>query len=130
MIMKNGKNRINILADSGIEWSDVAREIEALYNNWLGASDLEEFEFISSVCADDMYLTYFEDARMALTIFHHSCGEIGMPLVWQVESGILLDSYKTDTALLLLYIAGKCNSKLVAEKIEHFVKTELLANKG
>lgn len=129
MIRKNGKKSINILADNGNEWSDVAREIESIYFNWLDASELDENEFISSICEEDMYLTYFEDERMALTIFHHSCGEIGMPMVWQVENEIPLDSYKTDTALLLLYIAGKCNNKLVTDKIESFVKTELLVNK-
>lgn len=121
MIKKRGKANINILADKGNEWSDIAREFEEIFYNWLDASELEEEDFVSAICKDDMYLTYFEDERMALTIFHHSCGEIGMPLVWQIENGIPLEAYKTDTALLLLFIAGKCQKKEVENKIRAFI---------
>lgn len=126
MIKKRGKANINILADKGSEWSDIAREFEEIFYNWLDASELNEEDFVSAICKDDMYLTYFEDEKMALTIFHHSCGEIGIPLVWQIENGIPLEAYKTDTALLLLFIAGKCKAQETKDRIEGFVKKELM----
>lgn len=116
----------NILAGKGQEWSAVAAEFDGIFYHWLVASQLSEKDFLCAIERDEMYLTFFADDKMALTIFHHKYGEIGMPLVWQWESGISFESYMTDTALLLLYIAGKCQRQETKDKIERFVKTELL----
>lgn len=116
----------NILAGRGQEWSAVATEFDGIYYHWLVASEMSEKDFLSMIDRDEMYLTFFKDDEMALTIFHHQYGEIGIPLVWQWESGISFESYQTDTALLLLYIAGKEVRQETKDKIERFVKTELL----
>lgn len=123
---KKKKFQKNVLIGQGKEWSEVASEFDGIYYSWLVASQLSEKNFLEAIERDEMYLTFFADDKMALTIFHHTHGEIGMPFVWQWESGIAFESYQTDTALLLFYIAGKCNRQETRDKIENFVKTELM----
>ena len=95
----NKRFQKNILAGQGKEWSDIASEFDGIYYSWLVASELSEEVFLELIERDEMYLTFFADDKMALTIFHHAHGEIGMPFVWQWENGINFESYQTDTAL-------------------------------
>ena len=116
----------NVLMGHGKEWSSVAAEFDGYFYHWLVASQLSERDFLFTVEQDEVYLSFFKDDKKALTIFHHAHGEIGIPFVWQWESGISFEAYQTDTALLLMYIAGKCQRQETKDKIERFVKTELL----
>ena len=119
------KNNKKILVNEGKEYSEISREVEANYSAWLCASEISEADFLERINSSDMYLTYFADKNMALTIFHHATGEIAMPLTWQSQSNIALEEYKTDAALLLMRVASKCSNKESEKKIKEFIRKEL-----
>lgn len=114
-----------VMTGKGKAYSEVAREIEASFHNWLLASGINESDFISAVDGDDLYLTFWADNEVAITVLHKIDGEIAMPLIWQKGNGIRFESYKVDTALLLLYVAAKCGNIKSKEKIRDFAKEHL-----
>lgn len=129
--MKSKYNRMKAIKKSSVmegmgrEYSAVALEIEQTFHKWINASDVSELDFFKLIDREDICLTFQANDEMALAALLNSKGEIAMPLIWQEGNGISFKSYKTDTALLLLFVAGKCNNPKSQKKIELFVKEKI-----
>lgn len=117
-----------ILMGKGKEYSAATKEVEADFNAWLQASGINVTDFIRAVDGEDFYLTYLADQDAAIIVLHKADGEIAMPLIWQKESGIALESFKLDAALLLLLVREKCSNHRSKVKITTFVKENLCIN--
>lgn len=126
--IRTGKGKAKgpkVWTGQGKEFSKVSRETETYFRNWLQVSGITENEVISAIDREDFDITFRTDKEMALTVLHTANGEIGMPFIWQKESGIKFESYKLDAALLLLFIAEKNISLKSKVKIKSFVRRNL-----
>lgn len=121
--LKNADKKV--LFGKGKEYSAIANEAEQNLINWLNSSELSEEKFLEMVDRDDLHLTFWTDNKTAITMLHHSGGEIAQPLIWQKETGILLKNYRIDAALMLFLVSEKAGNPRSKEKIRTFIKTEL-----
>ena len=119
-------NNKKVLMGKGKEYSEVSKEVETNFSNWLAASNISEQELLSLIDRNDFHLTFWSDENAAITVLHKHDGEVGMPLIWQKDSGIDYESYRTDVGLLLMLIESKCKNESSKQKIKKFVRDDLL----
>lgn len=127
-ILENKLNKLKILSDKGKEYSSAALEVEQKFQNFLNAAMMSETDFINHCNCKNFELTYEFKNTTAAIIFKDGDEEFALPLIWNSEDGIFLNHFKTDAALLLLYISNKCNNKDSVEKIKSFIRSFLLTS--
>lgn len=115
-----------LLQSKGRKYSKVANEIEQNYKNWLDASLRSETYFLNHCNSNKFELLFSFDGSSASISLEDGDWEFVMPLIWEKKSGIDFENFKTDAALLLMYVANKCSNKDSVQKIESFVKSYLL----
>ena len=114
------KNR-KILSGKGKEYSEVSKETEAIFHNWLNFSGVQENEFDDYMKAKPHKVQECinEDGNIEIGIF---AGEqqILSPLLFQVRSGGSLDDFIVNALLLFSYIAARYTDKSFDEAVKKF----------
>lgn len=116
-----------VLQGKGEEYSAVALEIEQTFYNWLNASEISEAAFLNLVDKDDFSLILSDGKESVIVSFLNGEEEIAVPLVWKEGNEISFEAYRTDLALLLFFVEGKCKNPKSKEKIKLFVKDKIIA---
>lgn len=114
-----------LLFGKGKQYSNVAKESEHNFRKWLLRSQLTEQRFFEEVEKEDTYLSIHSNMEEATISVCNDAGIIGLPFVWEKDSGIDYNSFLVDTALLLCFIAGLTKNKKNEKKITDFVKEKI-----
>lgn len=113
---------MEIISGKGKEWSEVAREIEALFAQWLDFSGLSELEFAARLASRPIRIeervTYYDGSREVAI----SAGfrPIGAPLVWDAKGTVSLEDFHCETILLLFCMAGRCGDKSFEAEVRRY----------
>lgn len=125
------KCRINksgprVLVGKGDEYSKVALETESYYINWLDSSYIAEEDFLNNVRKESFEISISLDMNVSSIKLKNDDGEFVLPLEWRSSGVISFKDYKTEAALLLLYVGNKCGNEASEKKIKSFVRSVLL----
>lgn len=114
-----------LLFGKGKRYSNVAKESEHNFRKWLLCSQLTEQRFFEEVAKEDTYFAIHSNTEEATISVCNDAGIIGLPFVWEKDSGIDYNSFLVDTALLFCFIAGLTKDKKIEKKITDFVKEKI-----
>ena len=114
-----------LLFGKGKQYSNVAKEREHNFRKWLLCSQLTEQSFFEEVAKEDTYFAIHSNTEEATISVCNDAGIIGLPFVWEKDSGIDYNSFLVDTALLFCFIAGRAEDKKIEKKITDFVKEKI-----
>ena len=114
-----------LLFGKGKQYSNVAEESEHNFRKWLLCSQLTEQRFFEEVAKEDTYFAIHSNTEEATISVCNDAGIIGLPFVWEKDSGIDYNSFLVDTALLFCFIAGLTKDKKIEKKITDFVKEKI-----
>ncbi len=114
-----------LLFGKGKHYSNVAKESEHNFRKWLLCSQLTEQSFFEEVAKEDTYFAIHSNTEEATISVCNDTGIIGLPFVWEKDSGIDYNSFLVDTALLFCFIAGRAEDKKIEKKITDFVKEKI-----
>lgn len=115
----------NLLFGKGKQYSNVAKESEHNFRKWLLCSQLTEQSFFEKVAKEDTYFAIHSNTEEATISVCNDTGIVGLPFVWEKDSGIDYNSFLIDTALLFCFIAGRTEDKQIEKKITDFVKEKI-----
>lgn len=123
------KNGPKVFSGNGKAYSAVSREMEGTFARWLEASGVAETALMEALNGGEFELRKELDADGNISISLYKGEEsIVLPLVWFREGDVSWQSFRVDSALLLLLVASKCGNRESKKKIEHFIKTALREN--
>lgn len=114
-----------LLFGKGKQYSNVAKESEYNFRKWLLCSQLTEQSFFEEVAKEDTYFAIHSNTEEATISVCNDTGIVGLPFVWEKDSGIDYNSFLVDTALLFCCIAGRAEDKKIEKKITDFVKEKI-----
>lgn len=114
-----------LLFGKGKQYSNVAKESEHNFRKWLLCSQLTEQSFFEKVAKEDTYFAIHSNTEEATISVCNDMGIVGLPFVWEKDSGIDYNSFLIDTALLFCFIAGRTEDKQIEKKITDFVKEKI-----
>lgn len=117
---------MKVLSDKGKEWSKVSVEIENNFNAWLTNSEVKKEEILKRVDKDSFKLVYSNEKDCVRICLSDDIGTIGLPFIWIKNGEILFVHFKTDAALLLLYISSLCGNEKSKKEIGNFIKIHKL----
>lgn len=112
---------MKVISNKGKEWGDVSIETENYFNAWLNQSELEKEELLARINEDSFNMVYLVEKNEIRVCFRDNTGNIGLPFMWIKNGKIPLAYFKTDAALILLYISSLCNNDKSKEKIKNFI---------
>lgn len=81
--------------------------------------------FFEEVAKEDTYFAIHSNTEEATISVCNDTGIVGLPFVWEKDSGIDYNSFLVDTALLFCFIAGRAEDKKIEKKITDFVKEKI-----
>ena len=114
-----------LLFGTGEAYSRVAKEVEKNFRYWMIAANIEREKFLKEIQSEDMEIVFSETEEVVQVAFSSCHRTIGIPLVWEKDGDIDFESFKMDTALLLLFIAASSESSVVEDKVRCFIKNHL-----
>ncbi len=114
-----------IISNTGREWSSVSIETERDFDLWLMQSGIEKEEVLARTGKDDFKVTYFYEKDEIRIYLEDDTGAIGLPFVWENDA-VPLAHFKTDAAIMLLYISSLCGNSKLKKKIQYFIKNILI----
>ena len=116
-----------ILKDKGSEYSEVAREVECTYGQWLTAGQWQEAALLAGINCDSFQLSYEQNPQEIKVALKNDEGILCVPLFWERDLSALSEAeFKLECALLLLHIAAKEIARDKNEKIKNFIRKFLL----
>lgn len=105
-----------LLFGKGKQYSNVAKESEHNFRKWLLCSQLTEQGFFEEVAKEDTYFAIHSNTEEATISVCNDAGIIGLPFVWEKDSGIDYNSFLVDTALLFALLQDGQRTKKLRRK--------------
>lgn len=124
----NKSDKVMILHDKGKDWSEIGNTIIQTFLDWLEVSNMGEMEFVTRVNNDTFSIEYRHEPDKTEIRFLDKSGSIGMTFLWDSESGIPFEHYKTDAGLLLLHIRSICHNARSIKTINDFLYKTIYSN--
>jgi len=121
MAKKERHKKTIISADKGKEYSDISRELEATYYNWLAYSGLTEERLKDKLNYSPIQIEERTGEVWAKEICIYSgFALIGEPLAWDKNSGCPLDEFRVNALLLLALISSKTGNDAFSKEVKRF----------
>lgn len=113
-----------IISGHGKEWSEIARETEGVFRQWLEFSGLTETDFAIQISRKPYRVEErtYENGDRAISV----CAgfrSVGEPLLWQAAGTVSLEDFHCNAILLLFLMTGRCANKEFEAEVERFGKT-------
>lgn len=123
----DGPKQPVVLEGKGMQYSEVAEEVERTYAKWLSSAGWDEEQLLESIDQPLFDLNYEQKEREISVTLENRNGVICTPICWNEDESILTPGeFKVDCALLLIYIAHKKIQTSRTKQIESFVRVYLL----
>lgn len=115
-----------IIHGKGKEWSEVARETEGVFYQWLGFSGMSEGVFLGRISQKPYRIeeTKFDNGDRSITVYA-GFRPVGEPLLWEAAGAVSLEDFHCNAILMLFFMAGKCPNKDLEREVDRFGKTLL-----
>lgn len=123
---KEKGNKPTVLEGKGIQYSEVAEEVNRSYEAWLNAAGWTEEQLLVGIDCPLFDLIYDQREDAISVTLENRDGVIGTPICWNEESPLTIGEFKVDCALLLMLIAYKGVKDARRKQIESFIRIYLL----
>lgn len=112
-----------IMKGNGKQFSDVAREMESVFDSWLVYSRLTGQQFKAAICSGtNCKIEECHDGQGNRFVSILIDGkQIGEPFLWQHDGGVALDDFYVNTMLLLLLASSKYENKSFENAVKLFI---------
>ena len=111
-----------ILKGKGNDFSDVAKEMEEVFTNWISYSGLTEAEFDAALAVGKSHVIkeHSDSQGNKLVSIVVDGKEIGQPFLWVCDGNVALDDFYVNTILLLLVVASRYVDKSFERAVTKF----------
>mgnify|MGYP000848152659 CR=1 FL=1 len=115
-----GKKKI-VMQGKGKEYSDISREIEQTFFQWLQWAGVSEQDFYKALINEPYVIaeSTMENGDVSVTI-HAGFLSVGAPLIWEKLGGTDIDDFHANVLLLLSYVASHCENKKFGKEVSAF----------
>lgn len=122
----NWNKKGRILSSKGKEWSQESAAVIDVFMQWLAVSHMEKTMCLNRINSETFNIVYHHDKDKSEIVLSDEAGCIGSPFLWDRESGIEREHYLTDAGFLLFYIGSLCHNEHSIEKINSFIRDNIL----
>ncbi|BAL01886.1 hypothetical protein OBV_p-00310 (plasmid) [Oscillibacter valericigenes Sjm18-20] len=116
----DGRKKI-VMQGKGREYSDVSKEIEKIFFQWLQWAGVSPLDFYTSLKKEPYNIAEQTlDNGDVSVVINAGFLPAGAPLIWEKNGCVGIDDFHANVLLLLLYIAAHCENRAFKKEVSRF----------